>query len=89
MASKPWFSPTGSLEPPSKVPRVELDQEDTEGELLTSESESENEIENKESENEVEKEESVGVLYYDEGVTCRKECCLVTRNEPYHLVNIN
>ena len=39
-------------------------------------------------ENEIE-EESNYESYYDEGSGCRKECCLVTRNEPYHLVNIS
>ena len=75
---KPFFLSTGSLEPPSKTPRVKLDLDQNESEDELS-SESENEIE----------EESNYESYYDEGSVCRKECCLVTRNEPYHLVNIS
>ena len=75
---KPFFLSTGSLEPPSKTPRVELDIDQNESEDELS-SESENEIE----------EESNYESYYDDGSVCRKECCLVTRNESYHLVNIS
>ena len=66
------------MEPPPKTPRVELDLEQNKYENELS-SESENEIE----------EESNYESYYNEGSVCKKECCLVTRNEPYHLVNIS
>ena len=83
---KPFFLSSGSLKPPSKTPRVELDldQNMSEDELSN---ESENEIE-EESENEIE-EESNYESYYNEGIVCRKECCVVTGNEPYHLVNVS
>ena len=48
---KPFFLSTGSLEPPSKTPRVKLDLDQNESEDELS-SESENEIE-EESENEI------------------------------------
>ena len=84
---KPFFLSTGSLEPPSKTPRVKLDLDQNESEDELS-SESENEIEEEESENEI-VEEINYESYYDEGSVCTKECCLVTRNEPYHFVNIS
>ena len=82
---KSFFHPTGSLEPPSKTSRVEVDLE-FEDELS---SDSDSKIDEpliplitqtvKKKANE---------SYYEDSV-CRKECCLASRNEPYHLVNIS
>ncbi len=89
---KSFFLSTGP--PPLKAPRVELELDDQQNEdNISSESETELETENdieqhEESDLENHDEEESGTLNEGNLADCKKECCLVSRNDPYYLVNI-